>query len=410
MNLEKEIVSMIEELSKYGKDEEGEGLSRLLYDENWIKAQEKLYELMEAEGLEVNYDGIGNLFAKLEGTKYKDETIMTGSHIDTVKQGGKYDGQYGVVAGVLALKYLKEEYGKPLRNIEVVSISEEEGSRFPYVFWGVKNIFNLVDPEEVKNIKDSNGVSFVEAMNKAGFELDNCNDSRDDIKAFIELHVEQGCRLETDNKSVGVVTAIAGQNRYNVELIGSPNHAGTTPMSLRNDALHGATIIINKLMELANEYGDPLVCTVGELNVEPNIVNVVPGKVMFSIDLRHTEQEILDEFSEKLQTMISKIAAERNLESNIDMWMKEPPTPMDDKIIETIESQCSENECNYMVMHSGAGHDSQIFAKNVPTGMLFVPSCDGVSHSPKEFTETKDLVNGVKILIDTLYQLAYKDY
>lgn len=408
MNFKKEIDNLIEKLSQYGKNKKGEGLSRLLYDPNWVKAQEKLYELMEAEGLEVNYDGVGNLFAKLAGTEFKDETIMTGSHIDTVKEGGKYDGQFGIVAGLLAVKYLKEKYGKPLRNIEVVSIAEEEGSRFPYVFWGVKNIFNLADPEEMKNISDSKGVSFVEAMNKAGFELENCNDSRDDIKAFVELHIEQGLRLEANNKSVGVVTAIAGQNRYNIEIKGSPNHAGTTPMGLRNDALHGASIIINNIMELANKYGDPLVCTVGELNVEPNIVNVIPGKVNFTIDLRHTDQKVLNEFSEKFQAMIVEIAEKRNLESNVDMWMQAPPTPMDDEIIKIIEKKCSEKNYNYMVMHSGAGHDSLVFAQqHVPTGMLFVPSCNGISHSPEEFTETKDLANGVKLLIDTLYELAY---
>lgn len=408
MNFENEIEDLIEELSQYGKEKNGNGLSRLLYDKNWVKAQEKLYELMEAEDLEVNYDGVGNLFAKLEGKEYKKETVMTGSHIDTVKEGGKYDGQYGVVAGLLAIKYLKNKYGKPLRNIEVVSIAEEEGSRFPYVFWGAKNIFNLVDPQEVENLKDTEGISFVKAMNQAGFQLDNCNDSRSDIKNFIELHVEQGCRLETNKKSVGVVTAIAGQNRYNIEIIGNPNHAGTTPMRLRNDALHGATIIINELMELANKYGDPLVCTVGELNVKPNIVNVIPGKVMFSIDLRHTDQVILDRFSEKLENIVTKIVDERGLESNLEKWMEEPPTPMDAEIIETIESQCKKNDFDYMIMHSGAGHDSQIFAKHVPTGMLFVPSQNGISHSPEEFTKTKDLVNGVKILIDTLYELAYE--
>lgn len=408
IDLGKEIDDMIEKLSQHGKNKEGEGLSRLLYDENWVKAQEELKGMMEAEGLEVNYDGVGNLFAKLEGTENTDETIMTGSHIDTVKQGGKYDGQYGIVAGLVAIKYLKNKYGQPLRNLEVVSLAEEEGSRFPYVFWGVKNMLNLVDPEEMKDIKDGNGVSFVDAMNNAGFKLEDCNDSRDDIKAFIELHIEQGCRLESNEKSVGVVTAIAGQNRYNVEITGSPNHAGTTPMNLRNDALHGATIMINNLLDMANEYGDPLVCTVGELNVDPNIVNVIPGKVKFSIDLRHTDQAILDEFSKKFQEMISEVAAERDLESNVDMWMEEPPTPMADEVIETIEGKCSENDYNYMVMHSGAGHDSQMIAKHVPTGMLFVPSQNGVSHSPEEFTETKDLVNGVEVLIDTLYELAYK--
>lgn len=409
MDFKSEINKLTKELSQYGRNKEGEGISRLLYDSNWVKAQEKLFELMEAANLEVNYDGVGNLFAKLEGTEFKDETIMTGSHIDTVKQGGEYDGQFGIIAGLIAVKYLKKEYGKPLRNIEVVSIAEEEGSRFPYVYWGVKNIFDLADPEKVKNIKDSNGISFVEAMNKAGFELKDCNDSRDDIKSFVEVHIEQGLRLEANNKSVGVVTAIAGQNRYNVEIKGSSNHAGTTPMGLRNDALHGASIIINNIMDLANKYGDPLVCTVGELYVEPNIVNVIPGKVKFTIDLRHTDQEVLDEFSEKFQAMIAEIADMRNLESDVEMWMQAPPTPMNDEIIKTIENKCSENDYNYMVMHSGAGHDSQVFAQqNVPTGMLFVPSRNGISHSPKEFTETKDLVKGVRVLIDTLYELAYK--
>ncbi|MGE8206639.1 allantoate deiminase [Heyndrickxia sp. NPDC080065] len=406
--LAEESAARLEWLGSYGKDPEG-GVSRLLYSKEWVEAQHALKDWIENEGLEARFDEIGNLFGTLKG-KNTAETILTGSHVDTVKNGGKYDGQYGIVAGILAIKYLKETYGQPLRNIEVVSMAEEEGSRFPYTFWGSKNIVGLAKREEVETISDFEGVPFVEAMKESGFGFrDEDKAPRNDIKAFVEIHVEQGNVLEIEKKSVGVVHSIVGQRRFTIEITGEANHAGTTPMGYRKDAVFAASQMIFDIITMAKEIGDPLVATVGKIEAQPNIVNVVPGKAIFTIDVRHTDKEALVSFTEKMSKRMKEISNNHEVETKIDMWMDADPVPMDSNIVELIEKQCKENGLNYKLMHSGAGHDSQIIAPFAPTAMLFVPSLKGISHNPAEFTEPADLAEGVKALIGSLYELAYKE-
>lgn len=406
-HLAEETANKLEWLAQYGKDPEG-GVTRLLYTKEWVEGQHALKEWMENEGLEARFDEIGNLFGTLKG-KNTEETVLTGSHVDTVKNGGRFDGAYGVVAGILALKYLKKHFGQPLRNIEVVSMAEEEGSRFPYAFWGSKNILGLGRKEDVQDMTDFEGIPFVEAMSKAGFRFkDDETAKREDIKAFVELHVEQGSVLETEKIPVAVVYSIVGQRRFTVEITGEANHAGTTPMGYRKDSVFAASQMIYEIISMAKKEGDPLVTTVGKIEAEPNIVNVVPGKAIFTIDVRHTNKEVLVNFTEQMVERINQISAEHGVETVVDMWMDADPVPMDANVVQLIENQFKNNELNYKLMHSGAGHDSQIYAPSVPTAMLFVPSRKGISHNPDEYTEPKDLAEGVKGLIGALYELGYK--
>ncbi|WP_217587204.1 allantoate deiminase [Lentibacillus saliphilus] len=404
-----DIQAKLDWLGEFGKDPSG-GVSRVLYSKEWVKAQNALKDLFEEAGLSVEYDEIGNLFGRLEGSKHKDETILTGSHVDTVKNGGKYDGQYGIIAGFLALKYLKETYGAPLRNIEVVSMAEEEGSRFPFSFWGSKNIVGHPSTKEVKDMTDFDGIPFEQAMHNAGFDFkEDPSDVRKDLKAFVEIHVEQGNVLERENKAVGIVRHIAGQRRYTITLDGQANHAGTTPMGYRKDAMNAAARMITAINDMALKVGDPLVATVGKLIAEPNTVNVVPGKVTFTIDIRHTEKDALYSFTEEVENMLQDVAEKIGVGINIDRWMDAPPVPMDAGVVNAIKEQCDADGLDYKMMHSGAGHDSQIMAPVIPTAMIFVPSKDGISHSPYEYTSPEDLAEGVDALIAALYNLGYKE-
>ncbi|WP_371372638.1 allantoate deiminase [Sporomusa aerivorans] len=403
-----ETEKLLKWLGEYGKDPNG-GVSRFLYKPEWVEAQKALEKYMQQAGLLVQYDDVGNLFGRLEGSTYKDETILTGSHVDTVKNGGLYDGQFGIIAGIIALEFLKKEFGQPLRNVEVVSMAEEEGSRFPYVYWGVKNILGIAKREDVEDMIDFDGIPFTEAMRKAGFRFrPEGSIVRNDIKAFLEIHVEQGGVLEAEKKSVGVVQHIVGQRRFTVELTGEANHAGTTPMGYRKDALKAASRIICTIMDLAEHYGDPLVATVGKLETTPNIVNVVPGKVLFTLDIRHTHKDVLVSFSDEVTAKMSEIATKAGVGIDIDMWMDAAPVPMDTGIVDVLKRQCEKNGLSYKMMHSGAGHDSQVMAPRIPTAMLFVPSHKGLSHSPLEYTNPRDLGEGVKALMGALYELAYK--
>lgn len=401
------ITDYMDSLSCIGADDKG-GVTRLLYTAEWKAAQAQLYNLMTGIEMKVAYDHIGNLFGKIEGSEFPEETIMVGSHIDTVKNGGKYDGQFGIVAGLVAAEYLYKTEGLPKKNIEVVSFAEEEGSRFPFTFWGVKNLLGLIDNKQLETLVDSQGVKFVDAMNQAGFGFSPAGTKRrEDIKKFIEIHIEQGGVLEREGKPVGIVTAIVGQRRFNVEVKGQSNHAGTTPMGYRKDAVYVTSKMICRIVDLAKTYGDPLVTTVGKMEVSPNVVNVVPGSVKFSIDIRHTDLNVLAEFSDVVKNELSILASEYGVGLDLDMYMNEKPVPMDKALVQLIQDTCSEKNLNFKVMHSGAGHDSQLMAQYVPTAMFFVPSVNGVSHSPAEYTSVEDLTVGVEAVIDILRKLAY---
>lgn len=287
-------------------------------------------------------------------------------------------------------------------------MAEEEGSRFPYVFWGSKNLLGLANKEDVMNITDQDGIKFVDAMHKCGFDFKTDNKSSlSHVKAFVELHIEQGNSLEMEGKSVGVITDIVGQRRYNITLKGEANHAGTTLMEYRKDVIQVFAQIVNESINKAKEKGNPLVLTFGKINVKPNTVNVVPGYAEFTMDCRHTDGSFLKEFTSEIEEDMKRIAKEANVEIEIDRWMDEAPVPMDKSVISMIEEACKEKDLNYKLMHSGAGHDAQVIAPHIKTGMIFVPSLKGISHNPKEFTELEDLKQGIEALAAAIYKLAY---
>lgn len=389
----------------------GGGITRLLYSKKWSNAVQALKETLEKDGFETEFDSIGNLKGRIEGSKYPEETIMSGSHIDTVVEGGHLDGQFGVLAAVVAMQSLKAEYGQPLRSLEILALAEEEGSRFPFAFWGSKNFFNLADKADVDSIADGEGVAFKEAMRECGFDYRTADNDYSYIKSFIEVHIEQGKVLETENKSIGVVNGIVGQKRYTINLKGEANHAGTTPMGLRNDAVVAFSKIANQLTDRAREIGDPLVITFGRVDPVPNTVNVVPGEVTFSIDCRHINQDELNQFAEEIDACIKRVSEEEGVQCDIDLWMDEAPTSMDERLVKEVQNAAETvvGESEWKLMPSGAGHDSQIFAKYVPTSMLFVPSINGVSHNVEEETNVEDLVKGIEVLKQVLYKLAYKE-
>lgn len=407
MNILSEFEKMDQLFTSFGGLEQG-GITRLLYSKEWKAAVDQLIQIFEQEGFEVQKDAVGNITGRLVGTTHPEETVLSGSHIDTVVEGGHLDGQFGILAALIATKYLKEKYGQPKRSIEVLSLAEEEGSRFPFTFWGSKNFFNLADKKDVENIADAEGVRFVDAMHEAGFDFRKDNKVRDDIKAFVEIHIEQGKVLEVEGKQIGVVNGIVGQKRYTIRLKGEANHAGTTPMGLRRDAVVAFSEIVQTLTARAEEIGDPLVLTFGHVTPTPNTVNVVPGEVEFSVDTRHVDQKVLNTFADEIEKTIRSVAERNQMEVDINLWMDEAPTLMNDKIIEKVLNAAEKlADGNYKVMPSGAGHDSQIFAKYVPTGMIFVPSIDGISHNTAEETKTEDLIKGIEVLAEVLYQLAY---
>lgn len=405
--LVKQTEEMIEWLSSYGRTERN-GVTRLLYDEKWQEAQQALKQKLETDGLSPYFDDAGNLYGRLEGSEKNSPVILTGSHIDTVTDGGKYDGAYGIIAGVIALKHLSENYGQPKKTIEVVSLCEEEGSRFPLTYWGSGNITGLRTKADVETAKDHRGIAFHTAMEEAGFGLGRFREPlRNDIGCFIELHVEQGEVLERENKAVGVVSHIVGQRRYTVTVTGQSNHAGTTPMPYRKDAVHTAAVLIQHLIEQAKKTDPTLVATVGRMEVEPNIPNVIARQVTFSIDIRHSEEAVLETFSTTVFEEFEQLCQQHQTTIRIENWMNEQPVKMSEELSAVSTAILEKEQIPYRVMTSGAGHDSQVFGKYLPTSLLFVPSDRGISHSPDEYTKTVDLEKGIQLLIKVLHELAY---
>jgi len=403
-----DIVSFLDQLSGYGADPAG-GVTRLLYSPAWVQAQHALKTMMESSGLVAFYDDAGNLFGRLEGDDPADGVILTGSHIDTVRCGGKYDGAFGVGAGLIALAYLHARHGRPRRTLEVVSFAEEEGSRFPLAYWGSGNVIGHYDVLRVPEVYDADGIGLEEAMQAAGFGSGKHRPAlRTDIRTFIELHIEQGAILERERQPVGIVDGIVGQRRFTFEVKGESNHAGTTPMVWRRDALAGACEMIHSVEALAVAFGESTVATVGQLELSPNVSNVIPGTAKFTLDARHSDRTKLDALCEAIVTRSQAIAADRDLELSTTEWMNAEPVLMNPELTHKLKQLCGSMGLRCRSLFSGAGHDAQMMQKVCKAAMLFVPSRNGVSHSPLEYTEPEALSTAITLLIDLLYDLAYR--
>ncbi len=410
-----EMLKLLEEMTAFSVP--GPGVTRLLYTPEWSQAQAFLQERMARIGLEVRADKVGNVYGRLNGRKPEEKVILTGSHIDTVVNGGDYDGSYGIAAAMTALHYLRQTFGQPLRTLEVVSFCEEEGSRFPLTYWGSGYVNGMYDGSEAEDNADADGITMKTAMAECGLESDTLVNAdkdtdgssgvRDDIGAFVELHIEQGILLEKTGTEIGVVQAIVGQRRYVVKVGGTANHAGTTPMTMRQDALAGVAEMLVVLERSAAEAGAPLVATTGRLEVFPNTPNVIPGEVLFTLDIRHSEAIELENFCIYILATLNGIAARRGLDIEITTRLNTVPAPMDLGLCGVLEDICQSQGRTYRNMVSGAGHDAQLFAPRCPTAMIFVPSRAGISHSPEEYSTPEQLTAGLNVLTALLYDLAY---
>lgn len=401
-----ELQHHIDRLGNVGALEAG-GLFRGLYDRDWQKAVDLVENWMAESGLAVKRDAVGNLFGRSEGTS-SSRCVASGSHIDTVRRGGSYDGALGVLAALSAVKALLGAFGPPKESIEVLVTCEEEGSRFRSNFWGSRAIIGKVSPSEASALFDPDGVNLGDAMREVGLDPARIPDAaRNDIDAFIELHIEQGRVLEAGGHAIGVVDTITGMHQLRVEVAGRQDHAGTTPMDLRQDALLGAAEMVQRIAEVAARMGRPAVATVGTMNVMPGAVNIVPGEVVFTVDVRHSVTEQHIRLAEQVRRTVEDVARRRGLGLQIEPILDHGPVPMDATIRAAIEAGALAEGLDYLVMPSGAGHDSQILAERIPAGMIFVPSKDGRSHSPAEHTPIEQIVPGVRVLARALHHLAY---
>jgi len=394
----------IEALSQIGRDPR-DGITRPSYSKADLEAQKWLKDKIEEAGLILRQDGAGNIFGRLEG---KGRTIMAGSHIDTVINGGMFDGSVGVLTALECLRRIKEEGLNLSKPLEVASFVDEEGNLVGD-FLGSRAFLGLLDRKTLEKGLTQFGAPFTEILKGTDFTVDTIMEAhkqRPDIEAFLEIHIEQGPVLETENKPIGIVDCIAGKHYRWCSVLGKPSHAGTTPLELRYDAFLGlADFALKSTQYVATKHYGSMV-TIGKINVRPGAFSVVPGQVDFSFEYRSASKETLQELEKYLLALAEDTATTRGLEFTSKIIDKTDPITIPSHIINIMKEECQSLGYPFMTLPSGAGHDAQIIASIADAGMIFIPCADGISHSPEEMIKWEDLEKGANLLLNVLLRLA----
>jgi len=385
----------------------GKGITRFTFTKEYQGALSYVVEEFHRIGVEPSFAPGGNLRGRLEGSERSGPSVMMGSHLDSVAQGGRFDGTAGVVAALEAARAIREGALLHRLPIDLVVFAEEEGGRFGWGLLGSSTWSGRTTAAQLAQIKDREGVSYLEAMERAGVKIhDSSLLNSHSLKAMLELHIEQGRILESRNASIGVVEAIVGIKQVIVTIEGSANHAGTTPMNLRQDAMQGAARIIAAVETVAQQEGMAGVATVGQVFCEPGQANVIPGLVRFSVDVRHRDEVRLEAMVAAVAHLAEGISKTRGLRCHTEVKAEAEPVRMTQEICDLIEKIARGKGVEPVRMESGAGHDTGIIAKVSDAGMIFLPSQGGRSHCPEEFTKVEDIALGAEILLDAVIELA----
>ncbi len=399
------LEATILKLATYGQDTNGT-TNRVAFSDADIAGRAYVADLMREAGLEVSIDYAANIIGRRAGTDSSKKPIAFGSHIDMVPNGGNYDGCLGSLAAIELVKTLQENNIKTSHPLEVIIFSNEEGG-----VMGSRAIAGELSPSAL-TVKNITGYTMGEGIMRLGGDttrLKEIQREKGSLAAFLELHIEQGGILEEEGLDIGVVEGIVGLNWWDIEIIGFANHAGTTPMNKRQDALLAASYIIQAVNDAANSYEGAQVATVGRIKAEPGAPNVIPGRVVLSLEIRDLSTEMIEKVYAQIEEKIRQIASRTNTEININpLDTTGKPALMDEKLKAQIAASAENLGLSYKTMPSGAGHDAQDMALIAPAGMIFVPSVGGISHSPKEFTSAEDMANGANVLMHAILDLDKK--
>lgn len=402
----KRIQRDIEQLAQFTATP-GQGVTRFSYTPEDRAARNYIKEQMQQAGLFVSEDAVGTVIGRRPGLK-EGPAVLVGSHFDSVKHGGAFDGTAGVVVALEIARVLKEHDITTCYPIEVIAMVEEEGGRFGGGLLASRAMAGMVRKEVLTASYDAQGISLAEAMAEFGLDPDIKAAQRkpDELKASFELHVEQGVVLESEGTDLGLVQAIVGMREYEVEITGRPDHAGTTPMNMRADALFAASCVVQQVRQIALDVGGGAVGTVGKLEVRPGAGNIVPGQVCFSVDLRSHEQEALDTLSDKLKTAVEEACKPEGLTYTITDKMDVQPVKLPAHLRDLIAREAKTRGISTHPMVSGAGHDTQVMATLTDAALIFVPSKDGRSHCPEEWTDYAALKKGADVLLGAVVTVA----
>ena len=381
----------------------GNGCTRLPFTKEARDAVNYLKELMTEAGLEVTEDAAGNVIGTLKGEDPDAPCVMMGSHYDSVVNGGDYDGIAGVICAIEVARLLKEEGITPKRNFVAVGFCDEEGMRFGTGYFGSGAMLGHRDVEYTKNFADTDGITIYEAMKGYGLDPEKIGEAaweEGSIGHFLEAHIEQGPVLDAEGTELGLVEGIVGIQRYMVTVHGRADHAGTTPMDMRMDAVDAATKVISKIADWAREKADGTVSTVGYINTVPGGMNIVAEKVEFTVDIRSMNNDNINDITNRIRKALDKEVAEFGGSYEMDNKLTITPVHLSSEMLDFMEADCKERGYTYRRMPSGAGHDSLEIGQTIPTVMIFTPSKDGRSHCPVEFTKYSEFAKAATIMKD----------
>jgi len=400
------LLRRIDDLATIGPIEGG-GSCRLALTDEDRDGRDLVVAWMTDLGLDISMDGIGNVVGVRPG-RTDGPPIMTGSHIDTVRTGGRFDGNLGVLAGLEVIETLEFNGITTEHPFAVAFFTDEEGARFQPDMLGSLVYAGGMGLEEALDVVGIDGTVLGEELDRIGYRgTSPCPGVAP--RAFVELHVEQGPVLEADGVTIGAVTGVQGISWTELAITGQSNHAGTTPMHLRHDAGYVAAAIAAHVRQLAIRMGGGQVATVGSLELNPNLVNVVAGSATMTVDLRNTDEALLVEAEADLARFVAEAAAAEGVTVAERTLARFQPVEFDDRVVDTVAAVAAELGHSVKRLPSGAGHDAQMMARLCPTGMVFVPSRDGISHNPAEYTEPDDLVAGADVLLGSMLALDAMD-
>jgi len=395
------IQELIDSFSSIGASENG-SVSRRGFSDEDIYARNFFMKTLKDLGLKIRIDTAGNIIARLDGLNNNLPPIVTGSHLDTVPKGGKYDGTLGVIAGIEIAFFLQENDIKLNRPFEIIVFADEESTMI-----GCKGFTGNLSVNE-EDFVTSNSCSIIDNLSRIGgnwLDIKSAVRGKKDIFAFLELHVEQGKVLEDGGLDIGIVNGIVGQKRITVKVIGQANHAGTTPMSNRNDALLAASKIIVGIEQIAKTTSESAVATVGKLKLHPNAANVIPGEAVFTIDMRDLDEDVIGKMGLRIENLCAEIQEVTGCLVQIEPQFEVIPTKSCPKLVSSSFHESEKLGFKTGILPSKASHDSQEIGRICPMVMIFVPSRNGLSHSYKEYTSLDQCANGIEVLLNTIFSI-----
>lgn len=403
------IMGRIADLSQFNASP-GQGVTRFSYSSQDAQARAYLARCFAALDMPVQTDALGNIRALYQGRDPSLPPLWIGSHIDSVRHGGMYDGVVGVVGALETVSVLAEHDVRPRRSIEVVVFSEEEGSNFGTTMVGSKYLAGKLGPEDLKQLRTGGGISCAQIAADFGFhpeETGACRLSPGDVDAMVELHIEQGIVLDRKGIRLGVVEAIAGMVTVRVTVEGESNHAGATPMDMRHDPMVSAARLICQIQEIAARRCLPnTVATVGEVLCSPNMPNVIPSQVSFTVDIRDIDEAGMDRALELLGQAMDRVSAEDGVAVSLEVIGRSQPVAMTERVVSAVREAAAACGAAYLDINSGAVHDTAMLAHVTDVGMIFVPSVEGKSHNPQEYTAPEDISLGCQALLETALRLT----